>query len=120
MGKFSETVNVTTATDGYVAAEVHRVYDDGIEYRSVLHFQTADAVALADAIERGRAGTTMRGYAEDLTEQSVADLIALIRSWQSDVPPPSAVKLEQDLAQAAEAILRRHGLLAAAAEEECA
>lgn len=56
MDKFSETVTVTTAADGYVAASVHRVYDDGIEYRSVLHFQSADAAALADAIERFSGG----------------------------------------------------------------
>ena len=52
MDKFKETVAVTEGDDGYVATSVHRQYDDGIQYRSVLHFQRSDAAALADAMEQ--------------------------------------------------------------------
>jgi len=56
---------------------------------------------LADAILRGRAGTPMPAYADDLTEQTVADLVALMRTWQGEVTQPSSVVLNHDYANAA-------------------
>lgn len=52
MTKYQETVDVSTTDDGFVSVDVHRVYDDGVEYRSVLYLQRADAGKVADAVER--------------------------------------------------------------------
>ena len=52
MPRHQETVQVSPTDDGFIAIDVHRKYDDGVEYRSKLYFQRADATKLADAVER--------------------------------------------------------------------
>lgn len=56
---------------------------------------------IADAIARGRAGTSMPDYGDRLTEQTIADLVAYIRTWASDAPTPTTLSIDQDLATAA-------------------
>ena len=36
------------------------------------------------AIEKGRSGTSMLSYSQDLTEEEMSDLVALIRSWGNE------------------------------------
>jgi hypothetical protein len=52
MAKFQETASVSLTDDDFVAVSVQRAYDDGVQYRSVLYFQRADATKVADAVER--------------------------------------------------------------------
>ncbi len=40
---------------------------------------------LAATIEQGRAGTPMKGFAGKLSSEQIADVVALIRSWQKPV-----------------------------------
>jgi hypothetical protein len=52
MDDFTETTSVAATDDGFVSISVDRTYDDGIGYRSILHFQVADVGTVADAFER--------------------------------------------------------------------
>ena len=62
MNQFSETVDISPTDDGFVSVSVHRRYDSGISYRSVLFFQPGDSAQIADAFDR---------FVADRTEQSV-------------------------------------------------
>lgn len=42
---------------------------------------------LYDAIVRGRDGTPMKAYADELDEDQIADVVAYLRSWSSGPPP---------------------------------
>lgn len=42
---------------------------------------------LYDSIARGRDGTKMKAYSEQLEPQQIADVVAYLRSWQSGPPP---------------------------------
>lgn len=46
---------------------------------------------LATTIEKGRAGTPMKGFGDKLSAAQVGDLVALLRSWQK--PPDTIVEL---------------------------
>ena len=46
---------------------------------------------LATTIERGRTGTPMKGFGNRLSPEQIADLVALLRSWQK--PPDTVVEL---------------------------
>ena len=52
------------------------------------------------SIVNGRAGTPMPGYAETLSDQAIADITALIRSWQTPTDGSTIEPFEQDLTQA--------------------
>jgi cytochrome c oxidase cbb3-type subunit 3/ubiquinol-cytochrome c reductase cytochrome c subunit len=45
---------------------------------------------LAYAIEHGRPGTPMAGFAGALAQQDVGDLVTLLRSWQAPITEPDA------------------------------
>jgi cytochrome c oxidase cbb3-type subunit 3/ubiquinol-cytochrome c reductase cytochrome c subunit len=47
---------------------------------------------LRHAIREGRPGTPMLGFAGQLTDQTIDDLVALIRSWQVDPTQVAAAK----------------------------
>jgi cytochrome c oxidase cbb3-type subunit 3/ubiquinol-cytochrome c reductase cytochrome c subunit len=58
-----------------------------------LHVANAELLASASdgflqyAIAHGRSGTPMASYVGELPQQSIDDLVALLRSWQKPVPP---------------------------------
>ncbi len=56
---------------------------------------------LRHAISKGRAGTPMPGYGGQLTEQTIDDLVALIRSWETDPADAGATQLPTPLSQLA-------------------
>jgi cytochrome c oxidase cbb3-type subunit 3/ubiquinol-cytochrome c reductase cytochrome c subunit len=71
-------------------ASCHGAAGEGGPY---LHVANAELLASASdgflqhAIARGRPGTPMRSYVDELPAQSIDDLVALLRSWQKPVPP---------------------------------
>ncbi|HEY8517306.1 MAG TPA: c-type cytochrome [Candidatus Binatia bacterium] len=87
------------------AANCASCHGDRRTHGTAPHLANATFLALAtdaylyDAIARGRDGTQMKGYAGELDEQQIADLVAYLRSWADDraaiqaatasVPPPA-------------------------------
>lgn len=55
-----------------------------VSLNNSLFLEHADDGFLAYAISEGRLGTWMLGYGNSLNKQEIADLVALIRSWQDN------------------------------------
>lgn len=75
-------------------ASCHGKEGSGGKYNALANPELLAAASdgfLATTIERGRAGTPMKGFAGKLSEEDVADVIALLRSWQK--PPDTVVEL---------------------------
>ena len=68
-------------------AECHGAKGEGGDFMSLNNpefLKTASDGFLRRAIAKGRAGTQMKGYDEELTPQTIDDLVVLIRSWAVD------------------------------------
>lgn len=85
MDTFTEDTTVELTHDGFVAVSVDRKYDDGVGYRSILHFQAADVRAIADAFER---------FAAARVDETVTLADGTLRIF--DLPPSPMVNVELD------------------------
>lgn len=86
-----------------VCASCHGAEGEGVSAVSLNNpwfLHTASDGMIAHAIEVGRSGTAMGAYGPPLVNpQGLADLVALIRSWQrpvdTDPPPPFTPQVDQ-------------------------
>ena len=73
--------------------------DSAISLNHPVFLKTANDGQIRYAIAKGRRGTPMPAFEGELSDQSIDDLVALIRSWEPDEAPrptagPSAAALE--------------------------
>jgi len=83
-------------------ADCHGADGQGGDFISIANPEFLATVSdsfLRHVIERGRGGTPMASYSDKLTAQGTDDIIALLRSWQTDPGKGPDAPPEQDFSQ---------------------
>jgi cytochrome c oxidase cbb3-type subunit 3 len=84
-------------------SDCHGATGEGADYLSVANPEFLAAASdgyLLHVIENGRTGTDMLPFDTELTSQNIADVVALIRSWQMPVDPDPCGTPVRDFASA--------------------